>query len=297
MGIISALKNGLAKTRQNLKLGEFLAGRAKIDEQFLLELEERLLQGDLGVEVTELLLENLRQRAARGDGFEDLKALLRREMSELFPKKGAALVEAKPAVILLVGVNGCGKTTAAGKLAHLYTQQGKTVTLAAADTFRAAAVEQLELWGKRAGARVVRQAPGADPASVAFDSLQSAKARGDDFLIIDTAGRLHSKSNLMNELEKINRVLKKIDPAAPHQVLLVLDAIIGQNAVEQAKVFTEKAGVTGLIITKLDGTARGGSALAVARKFKLPIEFIGVGEKPEDLLPFDPLAFSEELVG
>ncbi|NQS97122.1 MAG: signal recognition particle-docking protein FtsY [candidate division Zixibacteria bacterium] len=297
MGLISAFRKGLARTRDSLNIGALLKNGRRLDEDFINELEEILYEGDLGVEVTELLIEALRERARRSDGKVELKDILQEEMVKLFPDDYSVQIHHKPEVILLVGVNGCGKTTTAGKLAHNYIQDGKKVVLAAGDTFRAAAVEQLEMWGKRAGARVVRQSQGADPASVAYDALQSAIARGEDTLIIDTAGRLHSKSNLMNELEKIVRVLKKLDPETPHQVLLVLDSIIGQNAIEQARVFTEKAGVTGLILTKLDGTARGGSAFAASSRFGIPIQYIGVGEKITDLLAFDRELFVGELLG
>lgn len=296
MGLISRLKAGLSRTRENMSMGRLFNGHNNIDENFLNDLEKTLYEGDLGVEVTESLIESLRQRAGRKSDDDDLKSILREEMAALFPLPSFYEWH-KPEVIMLIGVNGCGKTTTAGKLALKYIAEGKKVTLAAGDTFRAAAVEQLELWAERTGARVVRQQMGADAASVAYDALQSVIAREEDVLIIDTAGRLHSKLNLMNELEKIIRVLKKLMPDAPHQVLLTLDAIIGQNAVEQASVFTEVAGVTGLILTKLDGTAKGGSALAVSRKFGLPIEYIGVGEQVEDLLKFDAEQFAAELIG
>lgn len=296
MSLITALKAGLARTRENLNLGELFRSRNRIDDEFLDELEQILYEGDLGVEVTENLIDSLRKLTGKVGGNDDLKQALREEMVKLFPENQAPEGSPKPEVIMLVGVNGCGKTTTAGKLAHNFIREGKSVTLAAADTFRAAAIEQLKLWGDRAGARIVRQAQGSDAASVAFDALQSVIARDEDVLIVDTAGRLHSKSNLMNELEKISRVLKKLLPDAPHQVLLILDAIIGQNAIEQTRVFTEKAGVTGLILTKLDGTARGGSALAVSRRFGLTIKYVGVGEKIDDLLPFDPELFVRELV-
>lgn len=296
MGLFTSLKTGLARTRENLNLAGLLKRKTRLDEDFLEELEEVLYQGDLGVETVDFLLKSLRERMKRGWDDGDLRAVLRAEMVKLFPEDGALGAVPHPEVILLAGVNGCGKTTTAGKLAHNYVQSGKKVALAAADTFRAAAIEQLELWGGRAGARVVRQSQGSDAASVAFDALQSVIARREDALLIDTAGRLHSKSNLMNELEKISRVLKKLIPDAPHQTLLVLDAVIGQNAVAQAEVFMAKAGVNGLILTKLDGTARGGSAFAVSRKFGLPIKYIGVGEKIGDLLVFEPARFVEELL-
>ena len=279
-----------------MSLTKLFSSHKYIDENFLNDLEETLYEGDLGVEVTESLIESLRKRAGRKSDDNDLKSILCEEMSALFPLPPEYEWH-KPEVILLVGVNGGGKTTTAGKLAQRYIAEGKKVTLAAGDTFRAAAVEQLALWGERTGARVVRQQMGSDAASVAYDALQSVIAKEEDVLIIDTAGRLHSKLNLMNELEKIIRVLKKLLPDAPHQVLLTLDAIIGQNAVEQASVFTQAAGVTGLILTKLDGTAKGGSALAAARKFGLPIEYIGVGEQAEDLLKFDAQQFAAELIG
>lgn len=296
MSILSTFRKGLARTRESLKIGSLLKRSQRFDEEFLSELEEILYQGDIGVEVTEALMEALRARAKRGDGQLDLKSVLHEEMVKLFPQDTEAESNLKPQVILLVGVNGCGKTTTAGKLAYKFNQAGEKVVLAAGDTFRAAAVEQLEMWGERAGARVVRQSQGADPASVAFNALQSAIAKGEDVLIIDTAGRLHSKTNLMNELEKIVRVLKKLSPSAHHQILLVLDAVIGQNALEQAKVFSEKSGVTGIILTKLDGTARGGSAFAVTRKFGIPIKYVGLGEKIEDLVEFDRTSFVDELL-
>ena len=290
------MKSGLARTRNNMQIGGLLKRRNRLDEEFIDELEEILYEGDLGVKVTGELLESLRGRMGRNGDEAEAREILQEEMTALFPENRSMEVSSKPEVILLVGVNGCGKTTSAGKLAYNYIKGGKKVVLAAADTFRAAAIEQLEMWGNRCGARVVKQTQGSDSASVAFDALQSAKAKGEDVLIIDTAGRLQSKSNLMNELEKIGRVLKKIDPGAPHQVLLVLDAVIGQNAVSQAKVFTEKAGVNGLILTKLDGTAKGGSALAVANEFGIPIKYIGVGEKIGDLLEFDAEVFVGELL-
>lgn len=296
MGFLDALKNGLARTKETLNLGALLMRKPKLDAEFLEELESTLFQGDLGLEITDKLLEALRERIKRQEGMAETKAILQEELVKLFPPTKPIDFSHNPTVILLAGVNGCGKTTTAGKLAYNFARGGKKVVLAAADTFRAAAIEQLELWGQRAGVRVVRQSPGSDPASVAFDALQSAKSRGEEVVIIDTAGRLQSKSNLMNELEKITRVLKKIDDTAPHHTFLVLDAVIGQNALSQARVFTEKAGVDGLIITKLDGTAKGGAAIAASGEFNLPIYYIGVGEKAEDLLTFDPELFIKELL-
>lgn len=303
---LARLKEGLARTREQLvgKLHRILAGKTAIDDELIERLEEALIAGDVGVATAGKIIETLRERL-RKDGFEnpaDLDALLRSEVRELLsdgsdpagdpfsPPAGPA-----PHVVMIVGVNGVGKTTTVGKLAHNYRRAGRSVLIAAADTFRAAANEQLEIWAERAGVEVIRQAHGADPAAVAFDALKSAMARGADLLIIDTAGRLHTKVNLMEELKKIKRVLQKLLPAAPQEVLLVLDASTGQNAVQQAKQFTAAVGVTGLIVSKLDGTARGGVVLGIADELRIPVRFIGVGEQIDDLQPFDRNAFVDAL--
>ena len=281
-------------------LGSLLGGR-KIDAAALEELETRLLQADCGVAVTEELLEGLRKRVARqqlGD-VEALLAALREDITALLAPVAQPLVIGhahRPFTILVVGVNGSGKTTTIGKLAQRYGAEGMKVVLAAGDTFRAAAVEQLGIWAGRTGAQFVSQAAGADPAAVAFDAVQAARSRGADLLIADTAGRLQAQAQLMDELRKVRRVMTKADPAAPHEVLLVLDATQGQNALAQAQQFHAAVGVTGLVLTKLDGTARGGIVLAIARQLKLPIRYIGLGEQAGDFAEFDPAAFARALV-
>jgi fused signal recognition particle receptor len=281
-------------------LGAILGGR-KIDAAALEELETRLLQADCGMAVTEELIEGLRKRVARqqlGD-VDALLAALRDDITALLTPVAQPLVidrAHKPYTILVVGVNGSGKTTTIGKLAQRFGAEGLKVVLAAGDTFRAAAVEQIEIWATRTGAQLISQAAGADPAAVAFDAVQAAKSRGADVLIADTAGRLQAQAQLMDELRKVRRVMTKADPAAPHEVLLVLDATQGQNALAQAQQFHAAVGVTGLVLTKLDGTARGGIVLAIARQLKLPIRYIGLGEQAGDFAEFDPAAFARALV-
>jgi fused signal recognition particle receptor len=279
---------------------DLLPGR-RIDAALLEELETRLLTADVGVDATETILTALRQKVARSE-LADAKALeaaLAASLLEILAPVERPLVidrTKKPFVILVVGVNGSGKTTTIGKLARRFRDEGLSVMLAAGDTFRAAAVEQLAAWGERNGVPVVSQAAGADPAAVVFDALQSARARGIDVLIADTAGRLHTQSHLMDELAKIARVLKRLDPEAPHEVLLVLDAGLGQNAVRQAEQFSQAIGVTGIAVTKLDGTAKGGVVIAIARRFGLPIRFVGIGEHAEDFGIFDARAYVEGLL-
>jgi len=281
-------------------LGAILGGR-KIDAAALEELETRLLQADCGMAVTEELIEGLRKRVARqqlGD-VDALLAALREDITALLTPVAQPLVidrAQKPYTILVVGVNGSGKTTTIGKLAQRYGAEGLKVVLAAGDTFRAAAVEQIDIWATRTGAQLISQAAGADPAAVAFDAVQAAKSRGADLLIADTAGRLQAQAQLMDELRKVRRVMTKADPAAPHEVLLVLDATQGQNALAQAQQFHAAVGVTGLVLTKLDGTARGGIVLAIARQLKLPIRYIGLGEQAGDFAEFDAAAFARALV-
>jgi len=281
-------------------LGAILGGR-KIDAAALEELETRLLQADCGMAVTEELIEGLRKRVARqqlGD-VDALLAALREDITALLTPVAQPLVidrAHKPYTILVVGVNGSGKTTTIGKLAQRFGAEGLKVVLAAGDTFRAAAVEQIEIWATRTGAQLISQAAGADPAAVAFDAVQAAKSRGAEVLIADTAGRLQAQAQLMDELRKVRRVMTKADPAAPHEVLLVLDATQGQNALAQAQQFHAAVGVTGLVLTKLDGTARGGIVLAIARQLKLPIRYIGLGEQAGDFAEFDPAAFARALV-
>ena len=293
-GFFSRLKTGLGKTRKGLTegLGELLVGKKTIDDDVLDELETRLLMADVGVEATRQVIEGLLGRVKRHelDNEEALYQALQNELQSLLAPSSdsfAVTTENGPFVILMVGVNGAGKTTTIGKLASRFKRQGLSVMLAAGDTFRAAAVEQLEVWGERNGVPVIAQHTGADSASVIYDAVAAAQARGVDVLIADTAGRLHVKSNLMEELKKVVRVVRKLDETAPHEVMLVLDAATGQNGLAQARHFVDAVGVSGISLTKLDGTAKGGIVFAVSNQLKLPIRFIGIGEKVDDLRPFD----------
>ncbi len=299
--LLEKLKSGVQKTREGLvsRIEDVVSGRKAIDADLLEELEYTLISADIGVSTTEDILERIRERVDRklvGDSGE-LRGLIREYLLEVLQTndRPLAYVDNPPAVIMLVGVNGAGKTTTIGKLAAHLKKDRHSVLLCAADTFRAAAIEQLEVWGERTGIQVIRQNTGSDPAAVMFDALSAAKARQTDYVIIDTAGRLQTKTNLMAELEKMRRTASRVIPDAPHEVLLVLDATTGQNGLEQARKFTESSGVTGIVLTKLDGTAKGGVVIAIARELGLPIRFIGVGEKIDDLLPFDPERFIDSL--
>ena len=304
------LDQGLAKSKQSVmeRISKVFTGRRRIDEDLMDDLEEALILSDVGVDTTEAVLDRLRKRAT-WEAYVDqqeLMTMLREEVLGLITRDEGSSADASsayevpsgngPHVILIVGVNGVGKTTSIAKLANRYKSQGLKVMLGAADTFRAAAVDQLKVWGERVGVEVVAQGMGADPAAVAFDTLQAAEGRGADLVIIDTAGRLHNKVNLMNELGKIKRVMSKVVPEAPHEVWLVLDGSTGQNALEQAKRFTEVTDVTGLVLTKLDGTAKGGVVLAISDQLKVPVRFVGVGEKMEDLQEFHPMEFVDSLL-
>jgi fused signal recognition particle receptor len=301
-GWLAQLKAGLSRSSNSLT--ENLAGvltKRKLDEETLDELEEVLIKADLGVGMADRIREALaRGRHDKGLTEEDVRAVLADEIARVLERVAEPLTldaNAKPHVILVVGVNGTGKTTTIGKLAHLFARDGKRVILAAADTFRAAAIDQLKIWGERVGADVVAQGVGADPAGVGYEALERAKAEGADVLLIDTAGRLQNKNDLMAELAKIVRVLKKQDENAPHTVMLVLDATTGQNAINQVQTFQEIAGVTNLVVTKLDGSARGGILVAIAERFGLPINAVGVGEGIEDFEPFDAHDFARAIAG
>lgn len=297
--IFDKIKGGLKKTRENIssKVGGIIASFKKIDEDFYDELEETLILCDIGVEATGRIMEQLKKSVKEKKLTEttEVKSLLIEIISGILSFENTE--PAYPCVILVVGVNGVGKTTNIGKMAHYYISQGKTVSLAAADTFRAAAAEQLSKWGERAGAKVVKYGEGADPAAVVFDAIDSAKHRNIDVLICDTAGRLHNKKNLMNELEKINRVIDKSYAEAEKRTYLVLDATTGQNAVAQAREFKQVVDVSGIILTKIDGTAKGGIVCAISAELELPVVFLGVGEGMEDLQPFDAQAFAASLLG
>lgn len=298
------LEAGLALTKKSFlsRLGTAVVGKTKIDDDFLDELESILIQSDVGVATTLKIIDALEARTAKEKflGLEELVKMLREEISKLLVDKATkeTLPEAKgPQVVMVVGVNGVGKTTTIGKLAYQLKAQGKSVMLGAADTFRAGAIDQLQIWADRVEVPLIRQEMGSDPASVAFDTLQAATAKGVDVVLIDTAGRLHNKVNLMNELSKVKRVMSKVIPEAPHEVLLVLDGSTGQNAFEQAKQFTAATEVTSLAITKLDGTAKGGVLLGISDQFQIPVKYIGVGEGIEDLQDFDPQHYIQTLFG
>jgi len=303
------LQKGLEKTRHSFvdRIQSVLGSGRKIDNELLDEIEEILLTADIGINTTDRIIEDLRQRVKK-DGIadsEDIYRLLKDEMKKILIESPSANNDAtyetnsvnKPHVIMVIGVNGVGKTTTIGKLAHNYHEAGKKVLIGAADTFRAAANEQLEIWAKRADVDIVQQLPGADPSAVVYDTLKAAVSRDTDVVIIDTAGRLHNKSNLMAELSKMNRVMKKIKDTAPDEVFLVLDATTGQNAVQQAKEFMKVADITGIVLTKLDGTAKGGVVLPIASELKIPVRYIGVGEQINDLQQFIPMNFIDALFG
>jgi fused signal recognition particle receptor len=299
--LLERLKAGIQKTRDGLmeKLEDAVSGRKEIDRDVLDELEYALITADIGTPTTNEILERVRQRVDRklvADSSE-LKSLIKQHLLEVLQSSERPVphVTEPPAVILVVGVNGAGKTTSIGKLTRRIQSEGRTVMLCAADTFRAAAIEQLEVWAERTGAPLIRQQPGADPSAVLFDAIQAARARKVDCVIVDTAGRLHTKTNLMAELEKMRRTAQRVIPDAPHEVLLVIEATTGQNGLEQARKFTESSAVTGIILTKLDGTAKGGVVVAISRELNLPIRYVGVGEKIDDLLPFEPETFVSSL--
>lgn len=301
-GFFDRMKEAVTRTRENLaeRIEEAVAFSKEIDRNTLDELEGTLLGADLGTTTTEEVLQKLREKADRKQikDVAELKRLLKDELLAILLASNAApvqKVDGVPEVIMVVGVNGTGKTTTIGKLAQVFRSDGKAVLLCAADTFRAAAIEQLEVWGQRTGTEVIHTRAGGDPSAVLFDALQAASARHIDYVIVDTAGRLHTKTNLMLELEKMKRTAQRIIPGAPHETLLVMDATTGQNGLQQARQFTQAAGVTGIVLTKLDGTAKGGVVVAISRELGLPVRFVGVGEKVGDLLPFNPRDFVESL--
>ena len=301
MGFFDKLKQGLEKTRKSFteKIEQVIIGYASIEEELLDDLEEALISADVGVKTSMALMEDVRSGIKKKEinSPADLRPFLERRISELLTAGSdeSRMAESGPTVLLVIGVNGVGKTTTIGKLGNYYKQQGKSVILAAADTFRAAAIDQLEIWGQRIDAQVIKHEEGSDPASVAFDAVNAAKARNADVLIIDTAGRLHTKSNLMEELKKINRVIQREIPAAPHETLLVLDATTGQNAINQADLFSKAAPISGVVLTKLDGTAKGGVVVGIKAELKMPVKWIGVGEGVDDLRPFNAEDFAQAL--
>ena len=303
MGFFDKLKSGLEKTRKTLteKIEKLVIGYATIDDDFLDELEEVLIMADVGIKTTSILLQDVRDgiKAKQINEPADLRPFLEAKLKELLSNGDYKINYAKqgPTVIIVVGVNGVGKTTTIGKLGNYYKEQGLKVVLAAGDTFRAAAIDQLEIWGGRIGVDVIKHTEGSDPAAVVYDALKSAKSKEADVLIIDTAGRLHTKFNLMEELKKINRIVEREITGAPHETLLVLDATTGQNAINQAKLFSQATPLTGVVLTKLDGTAKGGVVVAIKSELEIPVKWIGIGEGVNDLRPFDPEEFSKALFG
>jgi len=301
-GFFERMKDAVTRTRENLseRIEEVVSFNKEIDRSTLDDLEATLIGADLGTTTTHEVLQKLRDKADRKQikNVDELKRLLKEELLAILTaanSRPVQRVEGTPEVILVVGVNGTGKTTTIGKLAQVFRSDGKTVLLCAADTFRAAAIEQLEIWGERTGTEVIRTKAGGDPSAVLFDALQAATARHTDYVVVDTAGRLHTKTNLMAELEKMRRTAQRIIPGAPHETLLVMDATTGQNGLQQARQFTQAAGVTGVVLTKLDGTAKGGVVVAISRELGLPVRYVGVGEKAGDLLPFNPKDFVDSL--
>jgi len=299
---LDRMKEAVTRTRENLseRIEQVVSFGKEIDRATLDDLEATLLAADLGTTTTHEVLERLREKADRKQigNVDELKRLLKEEILAILTttdSQPVTRVDGTPEVILVVGVNGTGKTTTIGKLAQVLRSDGKTVLLCAADTFRAAAIEQLEVWGQRTGTEVIRTKAGGDPSAVLYDALQAASARHTDYVIVDTAGRLHTKTNLMAELEKMRRTAQRIIPGAPHETLLVMDATTGQNGLQQARQFTQSAGVTGIVLTKLDGTAKGGVVVAISRELGVPVRYVGVGEKIGDLLPFDPRDFVDSL--
>ena len=301
MGFFDKIKQGLTRTKENMtaRLNSTIASFTGENEDFFEELEETLILSDVGAEASMEAVDRLRdtveERGLRGS--DEVRAALKEILVEMLGKNTGMKLDSRPSVILVVGVNGVGKTTTIGKLAKLYGGQGKKVLLAAGDTFRAAAAEQLGVWAERTGAGFVRHEEGSDPAAVVFDSISAAIARGTEIIIVDTAGRLHNKSNLMNELAKISRVIDREMPWGDRETLLVLDATTGQNGLSQAEEFAKSAPLTGIVLTKLDGTAKGGIVFAIASKLGVPVKFVGVGEQADDLIPFDPEEFTEALLG
>jgi fused signal recognition particle receptor len=299
---LDRMKEAVTRTRENLaeRIDDIVSIGKEIDRNTLDDLEATLIGADLGSTTTQEILGKLREKADRKQirNVEELKRLLKEELLAILNAANSRpvnKVDGTPEVILVVGVNGTGKTTTIGKLAQVFRAQGKNVLLCAADTFRAAAIEQLEIWGQRTGTEVIKTKAGGDPAAVLFDALQAAVARKTDYVVVDTAGRLHTKTSLMAELEKMRRTAQRIIPGAPHETLLVMDATTGQNGLQQARLFTQAAGVTGIVLTKLDGTAKGGVVVAICRELGLPVRYVGVGEKAGDLLPFDPKEFVDSL--
>ena len=301
-GLMDRMKQAVSRTRDSMqeRMDDLLTMARPVDETALEELEATLIASDIGVPTSQEIISHLRQQASRKqirDGTE-LRDMLKLEMLRILDAVPTAreTQTAKPEIILMVGVNGTGKTTTTGKLAAHFVGQGKSVLLCAADTFRAAAIEQLEVWSQRAGVEMIRTRQGGDPSAALFDALQAMQARGTDVLIVDTAGRLHTKNNLMAELDKIRRTAQRFIPNAPHQTLLVMDATTGQNGLQQARLFTQAVAVSGIVLTKLDGTAKGGIVIAIARELQLPVRYVGIGEQMGDLIPFDSNAFVDSLL-